>query len=343
MTAAIAHTLRDPAALAAIAPEWNALVDRSDPDALFCRHEFLTENLRRHQTTARNAKPHIILLRRHGHLVAGLPLLLRRDRLGTGVLEWLDSKTPLYAALTGDLPASELATILQTELRRVPLLRKLKVNFVPAEGVLASALRALGAQETALAPRLLRDLSPQGLAGTVSPKRAKKLAQYHKRLGALGDLRIETVTDPKDMRTLSGWIMTRKRDWVLQRHGVETWATDPATAAFFENVSQTLAATGRAWGTALRLDGQLLCANLMFQQGTTVFWSKTAHDADYAALSPGWLALEHSLQTASERGARQLDMMMGSSYLKETLATSTGQISNFRLRLNPLGFLMPRR
>lgn len=343
MMPVVSHIIGDPAAFGAIAPEWNALVDRSGPDALFVRHEVLTLNLRRHQALRPGAKPHLVLLRRNGQLVGGFPLVLRRDRLGTGVLEWLGSGTPLYATLPGDLTQAELAAILHAELRRVPFLRKLKVDFVPADSVFASALRTLGAEEVTLAPRLMRDLSPEGLAGTVSLRRTKKLRQYHKRFAALGDLSMQTVTDPAELADLAAWIMAIKRDWVLQRHGADTWATDPATALYFRDLSESLATGGRAWGTALRLGGKRVCANLMFQQGDTVFWSKTAHLAEHAALSPGWLAIDHSLQTASDRGARRMDMMMGSSYLKDTLATITGPISNFRLGLNPFVSLLPWR
>ncbi len=343
MTAIDIQVITDPKAFYAIAPEWNALVDCSSPEALFTRHDFLTENLRKLQTGQPRARPYLILLRRNGHLVAGLPFALRRDRLGTAVLEWLGSGTPLYACMPGDLSQAELVTHLYAELRRVPVLRKLKVDFVPSETVLASALRTLGAQEIPLAPRLLRDLSTHDLAATISARRRKKLAQYRKRFMTLGNLRVGTVTEPQELAALSDWIMTIKRNWVLQRQGNDTWATDPSTAAYFARMSDVLAKTGRAWGTALTLDGQLVCANLLFQQGDTVFWSKTAHIADHAALSPGWLAIDHGLQTASERGARRMDMMMGSSYLKDTLATATAPISSFRLKLNPLARLLPMR
>lgn len=343
MTTIDTQVVGSPIAFDAIAPEWNALVDRSRPEALFARHDFLTENLRKLQADRPRAKPHLILLRRNGHLVAGLPFALRRDSLGTAVLEWLGSGTPLYACMPGDVSQAELVTHLRAELQRVPLLRKLKVDFVPTETHLGSALRSLGAQEIPLAPRLLRDLSTSDLAGTISVRRRKKLAQYRKRFMALGNLRIDTVTDPQELAALSDWIMTIKRGWVLQRQGTETWATAPSTAAYFAKMSDALARTGRAWGTALTLNGQLVCANLMFQQGDTVFWSKTAHTGVHAALSPGWLAMEHGLQTASERGARQMDMMMGSSYLKDTLATATAPISNFRLKLNPFASLLPKR
>lgn len=343
MTTMATGIVSSPEDFDAVAPEWNALVDRSSPETLFTRHDFLTENLRKLRFHRPRTKPYLILFRRNGHLVAGLPFALRRDRLGTAVLEWLGSGTPLYACMPGDLTQAELAVHLHAELRRIPLLRKLKVDFVPSETVLAAALRSLGAQEIALAPRLLRDLSCADLAGSISIRRRKKLAQYRKRFMALGNLRIDTVTDPQELAALSAWIMNIKRGWVLQRQGTETWATDPSTAAYFAKISAVMAQAGRAWGTALTLDGQLVCANLVFQQGDTVFWSKTAHIAEHAALSPGWLAIDHGLQTASERGAGRMDMMMGSSYLKDTLATATAPISSFRLKLNPLASLSPRR
>lgn len=337
MTDLTIDLIRDAAGFAALQPEWDALVDKIGPEAFFARHAVLTACLAR-QAQVPRTRLHVVTVRRGGRLVAGFPMVLRRDMLGTRVLYWLESRTPLYNCLPC-LPGKEAAVfpLVRRHLALTPFLRKIKVDFVPQDSALARFLS--DARQTPAIPAPSRALTGPRTAAGLSPDRQRKLAGWDRALARKGTVERRILTGPAELTELTAWIFSMKRDWVLRKFGKPGWISEPEVETLFLTLAGTLAAEGHAWGSETRLDGRRITGNLFFQQGDTIYWSKTAHEAEFASVSPGWLDLLVALDHAWAQGARRLDMMVGQNFLKVTLSDSARQMVQCRQKIGPAAWL----
>lgn len=119
----------------------------------------------------------------------------------------------------------------------------------------------------------------------------KKLRQEWKRLSALGT--VDVVND----RTLDGarqafesFLALEKASWKGARG--TALLSDPHDAAFVRRLLQNLAAQGSASVALLRVNGEVISAQVLMYCGTTAYTWKTAFDVKYRKYSPGALLID---------------------------------------------------
>ena len=148
-----------------------------------------------------------------------------------------------------------------------------------------------------------RGIEPLMLAETARPfvtiefgvKRSgstrKKLRQDWNRLSALGA--VDVVND----RTLDGaqrafecFLALEKASWKGARG--TALLSDPHDAAFVRRLFQNLAAQGNASVALLRVNGEVVSAQVLMYCGATAYTWKTAFDVNYGKYSPGALLID---------------------------------------------------
>lgn len=157
-------------------------------------------------------------------------------------------------------------------------------------------------------PAMRRELARRGiepllLAETVRPfvtrqfgvKRSgatrKKLRQDWNRLGALGPVDVVNErTRDAAQQAFERFLALEKASW----KGAKGTAllSDPHDAAFVRRLFQNLAAQGNASVALLRVNGEVISAQVLMYCGTTAYTWKTAFDAKYARYSPGALLID---------------------------------------------------
>lgn len=119
----------------------------------------------------------------------------------------------------------------------------------------------------------------------------KKLRQEWKRLSALGT--VDVVND----RTLDGaqqafesFLALEEASWKGARG--TALLSDSRDAAFVRRLFRNLAAQGNASVALLRVNGEVISAQVLMYCGTTAYTWKTAFDVKYAKYSPGALLID---------------------------------------------------
>jgi CelD/BcsL family acetyltransferase involved in cellulose biosynthesis len=157
-------------------------------------------------------------------------------------------------------------------------------------------------------PAMLKMLAQRGIAPLVISETArpfvtrefgvkrsgstrKKLRQDWNRLSALGA--VDVVNDRMldgARRAFESFLALEKASW----KGAQGTAllSDPRDAAFVRQLFQNLAAQHNASVALLRVDGEVIAAQVLMYCGNTAYTWKTAFNAKYSKYSPGTLLID---------------------------------------------------
>ncbi|MCW2285217.1 CelD/BcsL family acetyltransferase involved in cellulose biosynthesis [Rhodoblastus acidophilus] len=123
----------------------------------------------------------------------------------------------------------------------------------------------------------------------ISRERRKKLRRRAQRLRDHGAVAFHVAEAAEDLREqIEAFMLLEVRGW-KGRKGT-AFLSDPGHAAFLRAMSRTLGRQGKCRVFWLSLDGRMIAANIILQDGRggAYFW-KTAYDEDFASMSPGAL------------------------------------------------------
>lgn len=169
--------------------------------------------------------------------------------------------------------------------------------MLPQEGPTARLLRAAAATE-GRAIRLFGAYERAILSGGIHPAwnyenalnagRRQKLNKARRRLGALGAVNFQLLSEPDELRVAGEeFLALEAKGWKGQRG--TALLNSPRHAAFARSIIAALAAEEKL------LIGRLDCASvpigmgLVIESGGHAFYWKMAHDEEYAVYSPGVL------------------------------------------------------
>lgn len=320
--------VRDEGGLDRLAPEWATLNARCGAEGFFSRMEIVRANWDRHRKDPRTAL-HVVAIRLHGRLVMGLPMVRRRDRLGTHSLHWLDSRTPFYDGLLldPDIDAATAARVFVTFLRSSWTRRLLKIGFVHEGSALHRVLGAAGMPLTprTVAPTLDVSAFPTWDAhlAAMPAKRRQQFGNLSRRLQKAGAGPMHLVTDPQERSAEIARLFTRKRQWV-QEHDLADWIVPPETEAWFQRIAAEEDARNRTRLLRFQSGTDWIASILCFERDGTLFLSKMAHNPQWDRFSPGWLLLVEMVRFAIEGKLSTVDFMIGNSPWKGRLSDRPG-------------------
>jgi CelD/BcsL family acetyltransferase involved in cellulose biosynthesis len=331
------HVVTDEVEFAGLKEQWDALAGTIGDRSLFASHTWLARSWQR-QRAMPGRRLNIVLIRDSGGLVLAAPLVRVSGWLSRGTLRALDSLTPQYNDILVRPDRLPQATdAFWRHIRSQWGIGALRMSGVRDDSATAAVLRAapfhIGL--STVAPAL--DLSPHTTGDSWfaarSPASRYKYRRQLKALRQRGDTTFHRITGGVPLENAVRWLFRQKGEWVARRIGKQNWLTQPETASFFVDITQTLAASGEAWVDTLELDGEPVAATLIFHRGGTIFTSKLAYDPARATHSPGWLLMTHIIMSACDAGLRTVDLMLGSDEWKLRFGCDAiVTVDNYRIR-----------
>jgi CelD/BcsL family acetyltransferase involved in cellulose biosynthesis len=305
--------VRDLAGFDALAPEWNALVARTD-DQLFYRHEFLrcwlthfAPDAALRVLTGRDAE---------GRLVAALALREERTtQFGLPVRQLSSPSNPHSCRF--DMLAEQprqAGTAFLTHLARDPGWDVLRLADVPDGGAAWGLLRAaearglpVGTWLSARSPYLLLPATMEDWKGGPGYN-PKSLRRRRRRLSEQGEVRIVHVSGREGLEAwLAEGFAVERSGWKARRG--TAIAQDPRTLGFYSELARLAADTGRLSLYFLRLGEKTIAFQFGLAHAGRYLALKPGYDEAFAQVSPGQLLTESLIQDCIARGLGELDLL----------------------------------
>ena len=334
-------TVRDAAAFAALAGEWDELVIAAPRPSPFLLHAWLEEWWRHFGA---GAELLVLTARRGDRLVGALPLFVRRRR-GLRVARFLgDHESALGDLLLRD-PQDEAAGRVLLDALRAERFSYADLFGLP-EG---SALGRVAPRDAlTVLPRVEAPvmLMPDGYQAAYTAKTSSKKRNLHKRrlrqLAELGELRFDTARTLEELEpALEEAFAIHERRWEGRPDG-STFGT-PAGRAFHRDALARIAADDVPRIVTLRIDGRAVAFHYYFVLGETMYVHRLAFDPEISRLSPGQVTTLHTLAVASEEGCRRVEFLGGDERYKLELADRLEPMGQgLGLAHDPLGALAGR-
>ena len=334
-----AHSLhldvvRDPAAFASLAGEWDRLGECLGDRLLFSSHAWLTRSWQRHEKLGR--KMHVVIIRDRGELVLAAPFVRIANWIGTVKLVPMDSLTPQYNDIL--VAEDDRLPLLWGELgahfRRNFRIRSVRLSGVRADSTTARLLQSIGATRTWSTVAQAISLEPFPTAEAFFESRSSNTRyNFRRQVRAFerhGSVKFRRISAGPELEPAVRWIFERKDKWVRRKFGAPNWISADGTADFFSDIARVEAERGSAYVTAIELNELLIGALLVFRRGETTFVSKIAYDPEWQKLSPGWLIIMRSLLDCCDEGVQSFDMMIGSDRWKDRIGGNSVPVANYR-------------
>jgi CelD/BcsL family acetyltransferase involved in cellulose biosynthesis len=300
---------------AGLEPEWDALVDGMPRPSPFLGHAWIAAWLRHY---AAGREIFILVARRDGRLVAGLPLATTRR----GWLRRLEFIGGAQSALADLLQAEgeEAAGRALVE-RAVQLPHDVADLYgLPARSRLCRPGGGLRLVERDEAPVLDLSAPWEVLYAKKLPSRARREhRRRRRRLEALGNLEVAVIRGSAE---LPAALEEAFRLHAMRRSGLpdESGFTTPRGKAFHRDVIVALAAADVARIVLMRLSGQAIAFHYSFARAGRMYAHCLGFDPTFAPFSPGLLTTLDAIGFASAEGLTRVEFLGGAEPYKLELA-----------------------
>ena len=309
-------------AFAELAAEWDDLVRAMPRPSPFLLHGWLLQWWRHFGGGAELA---VLVARRDGSLVGGLPLFVR-SRHGIRVAEFLGGHESALADLLL-APGEDLATAGELASRLVatpPVCDVADLYGLPSQSRLAAALMASGKPLRLVlrsdAPVL--DLTPGWRAvytAKISAKRRNLHRRRRRQLSELGTVETSVARSRADLAVaLERAFRLHELRW-QDRPDRSTFATERGRD-FHRAALRAVADLDVARIVTLTLDGQPIAFHYYLLLERRMYVHHLAYDPAYARLSPGLVTTYDALEAAAAEGATAVEFLGGPERYKLELA-----------------------
>lgn len=340
-----ARLLRGRAAFDALAPDWDALLERSGNDQLFYRHWFLATWLDHLGTDAQLC---VATLHEDGRLVAALPLLRRRVRMHGLPVQALCSMGNLHSCRF-DMLAEDpqrAAPALLTRLLQEPDWQLLRLEDVPPDSradALLPAARAAGLAtgrwHSLVSPCVPVSADADSFRRALGSKLRTSLRRRRQKLATRGTVRLGRVGGGAGLdAVLLECLAVEAAGW-KGRNGTAI-ASEPGTRGFYTGVAREAARNGALALWTLRVDGRLVAFQLAIEHGRRVLLLKQGYDEAFADCGPGQLLMEDVLEDCARRGLAELDLLGDDAPAKRTWTAHARQHAWLFVMRGPRGRLL---
>ena len=341
---ALVQWLEGRAAFDALAPEWDALVARTD-DQLFYRHAFLSLWL---DAFAPGARLAVLVQREGGRLVAALPLLRRRLRVcGLPARAWC-APANLHSCRS-DLLAEDPAAAARAFAAALAARRDwdlVQLCDVPpggrAERLLAAAPESgllAGRWASLRPPYVALPATMEALERRLGSKHRTALRSRRRRLAARGRVTLERIAGGDRMeQALAEGLALEASGWkgragtAIRQH--------PATLRFYTTLAQEAADRGALALWFLRVDGRAVAFQYLLEHRDRCLLLKQAYDEAWRDCGPGQLLMEDVLRAAIRRGFAEFDLLGDDAPAKRLWTDRTRQHGWIFLFRGPWGRLL---
>ena len=299
--------LTDEAALAALAPEWDALWHRVPGAAPFASPRWLLPWWRQWGTD----RPRVATLRRAGRLAAVLPLYVLDEPEGAKLL-------PIGAG-TGDYldalaePGADVGALLAAALAASPDAAVCDLIEIPAAGRLLGVEAPPGWRAEWRQDSSCPVLVPGESLSNVPAGTRRKLRMARHRAEREGGCAVETATENTRPALFDALIALHRARW--EAAGEPGVLADPRVLAFHRDAQPGLLDAGLMRLLVLRLGDRVAAAFLQLLQPGRVLFYLAGYDAALAYHSPGTLLLGCALEQGAAEG-REAHLLRGAESYK---------------------------
>jgi CelD/BcsL family acetyltransferase involved in cellulose biosynthesis len=345
--ALLVDAIDSPTAFAALEPEWNDLLQRSDADTLFLTWEWLHawwEHLAGDRTL-------FILTARDGERLVGVaPLCVRPagiDRLPpTPVLELLGSGTcgsdylDIIVDRHWENEASRVfADALDGSGRMLALSRIRQGTALSV--VLGASLEGRGWTSHERADEIcpfirLAGLDWEGYLATLGSRHREAFRRKLRRMQKSFRVGFERVREENE-RPAALEQMIRLHELRWRGRGASEAFTTPELRTFHDQVSRVALARGWLRLYTLTLDDQPVAALYGFMYGGTFYFFQSGFDPAFSEWSTGLVMMGLAIKSAIEEGAHEYDLLHGTEGYKMHWASEARALA--RLEAYPPGLV----
>jgi CelD/BcsL family acetyltransferase involved in cellulose biosynthesis len=309
-----ASVIADDAALAAFAPEWQALWRRATDAPPFASPDWLLPWWRQFGTGA----PCVGVLRAGGAPVAVLPFYRLDDTLlplGAGITDYQD------VLRAPEAPAQAASLLLAAILSRAGDDTACELLDVPPDAALRDVAAPPGwrAAWRAADPCPVLALDDARDAEAALPARAaRKLRMNRNRATRLGGFSIETAEPETAPSMLDALIELHQARWIAA--GETGVLADSRVCDFHREAATALIAAGAMRLCVLRLGGAIAaaCMALLDRRARLMFYL-SGYDAAHAQISPGSLLIAAMIDAAIAEGRTEVHFLRGGEGYKYAL------------------------
>jgi CelD/BcsL family acetyltransferase involved in cellulose biosynthesis len=304
--------------LAALEPEWNALLARTASNVVFLTWEWLWSWW---ETYGNGVEPYVIAVRESGRLIAVAPCKIedrRRYGLAFRQLEFLGSgRTPCPDFLDLMIEAgreAELVPILVAALTAERRFDKLALTDIPSESstrrLLAAGLRAAGLRPRSEGDRICPYLPLPATWPELEARLTHNFRRNHRkkrrRLGA----QLVPWQREEDVRTALA-ALAALHQGRMESSGRGGNFAKPDYRAFHERFAERAAARGWLYLAFLVREGRTIAGRYGFLYDGTYYAYQSGFDPEAADESPGEVLLGMVLEDLIGRRAREFNFLRG--------------------------------
>jgi len=309
-------TATDPVAFAALAREWDALVERCGGGILY-RHGFLSL-WREHFAPSERLR----VLTRHapdGSLTAALPLVLRRTRIYGVPVRELSAMANVHSGrfdLLADNPPEAARAFLDALLEQADW-DVLRLIDVPQGGAAEALLDAAGSAglrsgrwASMNSPYIDLPASWNEMELTLSRHFRANMRRRRRRLSDKGTVSLDLCDGSDDAELaarLDEGLQLEAKGWKGRSGTAICQATD--TLGFYTALARQAESEGRLRLWFLRLDGKAIAFHYGLQDGARYLLLKPTYDEAHGEVGPGHLLMEAVLQDCIARGLLEFDFL----------------------------------
>ena len=221
----------------------------------------------------------------HDNAFCGLPLVKKgcEHDFWTALIDWA---------------SSEFKTALTLHLAHIPEESDLYCALYEAlsNGATPAALVSRDERAMLRSPMCAKDYFEASMSG----KKRKELRRQERRLGEIGALSFERLTNQTDVEEWAeAFLNLEAAGWKGEE--ASALASKTATATFFRNSLTAAAKAGKLERLSMTLDGKPIAMLVNFLTSPGAFSFKTTFDEQYARFSPGVLLQKHNLGLLDNR------------------------------------------
>ena len=309
-------TATDPVAFAALAHQWDALVDRCGGGILY-RHGFLSL-WREHFAPGESLR----VLTQHapdGSLTAALPLLLRHTRIYGVPVRELSALANVHSGrfdLLAEDPPEAARAFLRVLLEQADwdVLRLIDVPQGGAAEALLDAAADAGLKSGRWAsmnsPYIELPASWSEMEQSLSRHFRANMRRRRRRLADKGTISVD-LCDGSDAAELTErldeGLSLEVRGW--KGRGGTAICQAPDTLGFYTALAKQSESEGRLRLWFLRLDGKAIAFQYALQDGARYLLLKPTYDEAHGEVGPGHLLMEEVLQDCIARGLLEFDFL----------------------------------
>jgi CelD/BcsL family acetyltransferase involved in cellulose biosynthesis len=287
------------------------------------------------------AKLLCLVVRRDTRLVATLPLVVSRHG-PFRIAKPLACMTTEYFPLLTD-PAAEAPAIWKAMTGKFRHLTNVDAILLPNvrdEGAVAFLEAAPSVRRTGSVPSLFLSRSAFGSWDSYWAERSNRVKSNVRRgrgrLQKLGELTFEELTDPDARRAAWRWMISQKRDWLVRKGLQHPFIPTSAFSRFTEATLGISGPTGRRAIFVLKLNGELLAAELVNIDRTRVELFVCTYDPSFSQYAPGNVLRHEVVRWAFAQGL-DYDWRLGDEDYKRDWACRTAAANTYVLARNLRG------